>query len=180
MNEKPAHTGTVGLMVGQLRDRKEHLEKELDLLNVALAALTKAWSIDACLAKDDAIVNEMAREALTQRQPPQALPPRHGTAPELRDLSYSEAVARLLARVQDRREVSTRTLIMRLAVEGKKVQGKDPYRTLYRTLLKDERFIRVNGKWALAEWYPPDSQPYKTVGERLAFEENQQKKEHVN
>src|SRR5262245_46490027 len=127
MNEKPTHTGTVGLMVAQLKDRKEHLEKELELINVALDALLKAWSIDSCLAKDDAVVNEMAQAHR-----------RHQPSPELRDLSYGDAVEQLLKRVQDRREIGTRTLILRLGVEGKKVQGKDPYRTIYRTLLKDE------------------------------------------
>ena len=55
----------------------------------------------------------------------------------------------------DRRALGTRTLIMRLEVAGKRVKGKVPYRTLYRTLQKDPRFVRIEGKWALAEWYPP-------------------------
>jgi hypothetical protein len=169
MNEKPVHTGTVGLMVAQLKDRKEHLQKELELIEVALDALLKAWSIDACLAKDDAVVNAMTREVHRQHQP----------QTELRDLGYADAVERLLSRVLDKREIGTRTLIMRLGVEGKKVQGKDPYRTLYRTLLKDDRFVRVNGKWALADWYPP-AEPILTSGERRAALEEDAKKERVN
>jgi hypothetical protein len=185
MNEKPAHTGTVGLMVAQLKDRKRHLEKELELISVALEALMKAWTIDACLAKDDAIVNQMAREAQRQLSPPQPQqPPQTSHAahvsPELRDLSYADAVERLLLKVRDRREVGTRTLILRLGVEGKKVLGKDPYRTLYRTLLKDERFVRINGKWALAEWFPPAAPPSLNAGEKLARDEDPKSKERVN
>lgn len=179
MTEKPAHTGTVGLIVSQLKDRKEHLEKELELINVALDALSKAWTIDACLAKDDAIVNEMARDAQRQHRPSE-VHQQHQPSTELRDLGYADAVERLLLRIRDRREIGTRTLILRLGVEGKKVLGKDPYRTLYRTLLKDDRFVRINGKWALAEWFPPVATPPLNTGEKLAFEENAKKKEHVN
>lgn len=169
MNEKTPHTGTVGLMVAQLRERKGHLEKELELINVALDALMKVWGIDMCLAKDDALVNEMTREVHRQHQTPAA---------ELRDLGYADAVERLLSRMKEHREIGTRTIIQRLGVEGKKVKGKDPYRTLYRTLLKDDRFLRVNGKWALAEWYPPAA-PALNGGEILA-QEDAKKKDRVN
>lgn len=179
MSEKRPHTGTVGLMVAQLKDRKDHLEKELELINVALDALTKAWTIDACLAKDDALVNEMTREAQQQNQPSE-MHRQHQPAAELRDLSYADAVERLLSRVRERREIGTRTLILRLGVEGKKVQGKEPYRTLYRTLLKDERFVRINGKWALAEWFPPTATPSLNAGEKMARDEDPKNKERVN
>lgn len=179
MSEKPAHTGTVGLMVAQIKERKDRLEKELELINVALDALTKAWTIDACLAQDDALVNQMTREAQRQNQPYE-VHRQHQTAAELRDLSYASAVERLLSRVRDRREIGTRTLILRLGVEGKKVQGKDPYRTLYRTLLKDERFVRINGKWALAEWFPPAAPPSLNAGETMARDEDAKNKERVN
>jgi hypothetical protein len=172
MNEKLGHTGTVGLMVAQLKDRKEHLEHELELISVALDALMKAWSIDACLAKDDAFINEMAKESQSPKQ--------QQPAAELRNLSYADAAERVLSRVRDRRETATRTLIYRLGVEGKKVQGKDPYRTLYRTLLKDQRFIRVHGKWALAEWFPPAGPVSLNAGEKLAVAEDGKKKERVN
>jgi hypothetical protein len=162
------HTGTVGLMVAQLKDRKEHLEQELELINVALDALQKAWSIDACLAKDDALVNRLTSEAPRQHQPN-----------ELRDLGYADAAERVLARIADHRAIGTRTVILRLSVAGKRVQGKDPYRTLYRTLLKDDRFVRVNGKWALAEWFPSAPLPSLNTGEKAA-ENEARKKERIN
>src|ERR1700733_1544548 len=129
----PAHTGTVGLMVAQLRDRKQHLEQELELLNVALEALKKAWTIDACLATDDAMVNRLASGSQAKPQLPA----------ELKGLSYADASERILARVTDRRAIGTRTIIRQLDIAGKRVKGKDPYRTLYRTLLKDSRFVRI-------------------------------------
>jgi hypothetical protein len=156
----------MGLMVAQLKDRKRHLEQELELLNVALEALERAWSIDACLAKDDAIVNQMASEAHRGTQTQRA---------ELAGLSYADAAERVLDRVADRRPLGTRTLIRRLALGGKKVAGKDPYRTLYRTLLKDQRFARIEGKWALTDWYPAPAPPPLNSGEKAA-KDSQQKR----
>src|SRR5262245_7666258 len=115
------HTGTMGLMVAQLRDRKQHLEDELQLIVVALEALEKAWSIDACLAKDDALVNKLTSD-------PPVRP-----SNELRGLSYADAAERILQR-GERSPVATRTLILRVETAGRKVKGKDPYRILYRSL----------------------------------------------
>jgi hypothetical protein len=152
-------------MVAELRDRKAHLIKELEYIDIALTALEKAWSIDSCLAKDDAVVNQFAAEQTA----------RPNATSELKGLSYADAAERVLQRVTDRRALSTNTLMLRMETGGKKVQSKDPYRTLYRSLLKDVRFIRVEGKWALTEWYPPASEPDLNIGEREAEKENRKK-----
>jgi hypothetical protein len=164
----PCHTGTVGMMVSELRDRKEHLLKELEYIDIALTALEKAWQIDACLATDDAVVNQIAAQI-----------PTRNTAAELKGISYSDAAERVLQRIANRRAIATRTLMARMEAGGKKVRGKDPYRILYRTLMKDARFTRVEGKWALSEWYPPADAPVPNVGEREAAKENA-KKQTVN
>jgi hypothetical protein len=164
------HTGTVGLMVAQLRDRKRHLEEELALLSVALEALEKAWSIDVCIAKDDAIVNQLTAD--THVRP----------SAELRGLSYADATERVLQR-GERLPVGTRILIRKLEVAGKRVKGKDPYRILYRSLEKDSRFKRVEGKWALSEWYPPPVAPPLNEAEKAAKKhttETAARKETVN
>jgi hypothetical protein len=147
-------------MVAELRDRKAHLEKELEYINIALEALEKAWTIDACLTNDDAIVNNFTTEKPSPARPVEA-----------NGLSYADAAERVLERVTDHRAISTRTLIMRLGVAGKRVKGKDPYRTLYRTLQKDRRFVRIEGKWALADWYPSAPPPPLNEGEKKAKDE---------
>src|SRR5690349_8691040 len=50
--KRPAQTGTVGSMVTRLREHRRHLVEEIELIDVALDALQKAWSIDAGLAKN--------------------------------------------------------------------------------------------------------------------------------
>jgi hypothetical protein len=159
-------------MVAQLRDRKQHLEQELELIKVALEALEKAWSIDACLATDDAVVNKLTSDAQRFAQVAHDAQ----SVPEFAGLSYGDAAERLLSRISDRRPLGTRTIIRRLDLGGKKVKGQDPYRTLYRTLLKDARFVRIEGKWALADWYPARLAPGPNNGEKAAAKDAEERK----
>jgi hypothetical protein len=152
----------MGLMVAQLRDRKQHLEDEIQLIVVALEALEKAWSIDACLAKDDAMINQLAADAHVR------------PSNDVRGLSYADAAERILQR-GERVPVATRTLILRIETAGRKVKGKDPYRILYRSLEKDARFTRVSGKWALSEWYPPNLPAGLNHAEKAAEKDSEQK-----
>jgi hypothetical protein len=74
---------------------------------------------------------------------------------DLRDLTYADATEAVLKR-SERQPLTTKVLVKRLETGGRPVKGRDTYRILYRTLMKNARFKNVAGRWALAEWYPEE------------------------
>jgi DNA-directed RNA polymerase delta subunit len=58
--------------------------------------------------------------------------------------------------------------MLRLRRFGKPVEGKDPYRTLYRSLKKDSRFISISGRWSLRDWFAVSDEPALLTAGQLA------------
>jgi hypothetical protein len=69
---------------------------------------------------------------------------------EFSRMSYAEAARIILRRAGG--PLTTRELEALLEGGGRKVQGRDPYRLLYRTLMKHSAFRVHGGRWALGEW----------------------------
>lgn len=117
-----------------MRARRAQAIEEVNALNVAIAALEHAHASQLALGRAAAI-------------PGGTIVPQEFTG-----LTYADAVEVALNRA-NRQPLSTNLLLRRLEAGGRPVQGKRPYKTLYRTLEKDKRFKQVQGAWALAEWY---------------------------
>ncbi len=66
---------------------------------------------------------------------------------ELERMSYGQAAKVVLKKV--RRPLSTIEMLNMLRAGGREVQGNDPYRTLYRTLMKHASFKNIDRKWTL-------------------------------
>lgn len=63
---------------------------------------------------------------------------------------YRSAIARVLRRISPE-GLSVRQIIEALQAEGKRVKGKDPYKTLYRVMRNSTEFRNRGGKWTVAE-----------------------------
>ncbi|HZR24154.1 MAG TPA: hypothetical protein VFA59_11235 [Vicinamibacterales bacterium] len=81
---------------------------------------------------------------------------------EFQNLSYADACLAILRRGGF--PITTRNLLPLLADGGKAVQGQDPYRVLYRSLMKHPAFKSTGGFWELVEWTEPNKGDLLTTG----------------
>jgi hypothetical protein len=120
------------VLLQELRQRRAELRAELERVESAIATVA----------------------SLTSGTEPESEKPRV-LARGAHDMTYAEAVESILMQ-SDRQPASTKVLLRRLEAVGKPVKGRDPYRILYRSLMKNPKFENVGGQWALAEWYPSE------------------------
>jgi hypothetical protein len=94
---------------------------------------------------------------------------------EFYGFSAPKAARTVLERIGRTRPLSTRVLLAAIRKGGVKLGGKSPEGGLYRSLDRDDTFMRVGrGIWGLTEWYPARSRKTKRNGadqEQLIEEE---------
>ena len=116
-------------MLDELAKRRQELAAELEQVDGAMAAV-------AGLRSDESGLSAAPRSPASYK-----------------DMSYAAATRAALERA-NREPLTTKVLLRRLAAGGRPVGGADPYRILYRALMKNKMFKNVGGRWALADWYP--------------------------
>jgi len=119
-------------LLDQLFERRQALRTELEGVETAIVAVSRLRSA----------TNGSAAVAAVQTL-------------DLSQMTYADAAEAVLKRA-GRHPMTTRMLMRRMELGGRSVNGKNAYRVLYRTLMKNVRFKNVGGRWALDEWYGDD------------------------
>lgn len=139
-----------------LRERRDRLTAELRRVTRLISDLEIETNVGAQPVVVAAVGSAVGSASVhassveTPTEPPRLDAPVVVYPNELARMSYAEAARAVLRR--GRRPLTTREIETLLKTGGKPVQGRDPYRMLYRTLMNHSGFTSVNGEWTLTEW----------------------------
>jgi len=126
----------------ELRHRHDLLTAEVKRLARLIRELEQ---LPTSINDPYAAVSALPSEAPAEGPPAIAIRPS-----EFARMSYAQASRVIIRRVNQ--SLSTSELLRFLEAGDRAVRGKDPYRTLYRTLMKHSAFKNVDKKWTLTDW----------------------------
>ena len=165
-----------GALLEALHEQRQHAIDDLELFDTIVRALEsmspegRALAITR-LAKAFPLLEPNDRIRPSDNHAVAAyLPPiRSLKELDIKGMTYADAAYTLLDRTTKQQPLSTKVLINRMRMHGKKITGSDTYRILYRSLKNDseKRFLSIRGRWALVTWFA-DGPPLKGDGERAA------------